>query len=261
MNLTEDQIKFISEYLLIFQKAYYLARREKLETVAQIIDLLKGGEFTFEDDVWGIYLDAVLGDLKENEIDYFDNHIEDFMCEVYFPAKDKTLPDGGAWIKIRTNTGFEVHYAKKSIRKKRWDELIEAKLKSTDLDDLDKAKDKISNLPELLIRQAIGKTPYEVYIYRTKTKKEYLLTTQYTIVEDIEQFSNAYMESIAGVYSKKLYSYVNKDAIFYLQSRGIPKKVAEVMASLKQLYFIVNMEEAMNEYNRQWSNAVSYLTL
>ena len=259
--MTKEQVEIISEYLLIFQKAYILTTGKKLETVEQILELIKSGKFTFEDDVWGIYLDATLQELSNSESEYFDNHIEDFFCEVYFPEDNKRLPDGGAWVKIRTETGFEVHFAKKSLRKKRWNELIAAELKSSkrnmNLSKLDKAQISLDAITELRIREAIKLAPYEIYINRTKAKKEYYFTNQYTIVDDIERFSEAYMASITGVYSKNLYTSVNKDAIFYLQSRGIPKKVAEIMASLKQMYFIVNIEEAMGEYNRQWRNVSS----
>jgi hypothetical protein len=258
-NLTKEEIDLLANYLLIFKKAYYLATREALNTVEQLINLINGGNFTFEDDVWGIYLDTALHDLMDNELEYFDNHIEEFMCEIYFPT-NTSLPEGGAWIKIRTETGFEVHYAKKAIRKKRWNELIEKCLKSANrtlrVRDTDKAKPLLDKLPELRIRQALNLPPYEVYIYRTKTKKEYYYTNQYTIIENIEEFSNAYISSVTGLYAKTLYSSVNKDAIFYLQSRGIPKKVAEIMASLKQMYFVVNMEEAITEYNRQWEESL-----
>jgi hypothetical protein len=240
---------------------YYLKFSEKLVNAEQLIYAVEREEFSFEEDIWGGYLDEVLDGMEEIHAEYFDNNIQKFDCEIYFPNENKLLPEGGGWIKIRTETGFEVHFARKAVRLRRWTELIERELRSTKRNLKTKNLENASKFlndstPELMIRNRISLQPYEVYIYKTKSQKAYLMPDEYELVDDIDQFAEAYMNSITGVRTKGLYTSQNKDAVFYLQSRGIPKKVAEVMASLKQMYFTVNMEEALEEYNKQWKDAI-----
>lgn len=251
--LTQEEIHSLNEYFMLYAKNYYHLKREKLSTLDQILDSIRNREINLEEDIWGTYLDNKLEYLDDSVNEFFDYHIDMFQYEEYFP-KEKRLPEGnGGWIKIRTPKGFEVHYAKRSTRKKRWHELISKELGSSveNLTSIE-IRERREKMNELIIRNELNFQPYEVFIWRTKTKKEYYYPYQYSMVNDIESFSDAYMNSITGVTSKQLYSSNDKNAIFYLQSRGIPKKTAQIMASLKQMYFVVNMEEAMEEFDKQW---------
>lgn len=254
-----NKSEFIEEKLPSLKKFYYLATKEKLSVASQITSLLESDSRYDFDDVWGNYLDDVLDDITEEQSEYFDYNIERFDSEVYFPSDSKILPNG-AWVKIRTTTGFEVHFAKKSHIKRRWEELIQKELTSVErflsAKGSVKSGERLNRIDELMIRKKIGLQPYEIYVAKTKSSKKYFLTNEYEIIDDVETFAEAYIQGTVGVSSKKIYTSQNKDAVFYLQSRGIPKKVAEVMASLKQMYFTVNMNEAITEYNRQWEESL-----
>lgn len=278
-TLTPEQIEYLSLYFLCFKKAYYMQTRTDLTTVDQIIKLIKKGDFTFE-DVYNTHLDISLRDLNMEAQNYWDDNMSKFDFINYFPSKDKLITDG-AWIKIRNENGFEIHYAKTANRKRRFQEEHEAiqkkyvrilnkqlknlKDETNKVDDVrtpsQKLKEQLiqNKLSELEIFNAIGLKLYEVKIMRTKNVAEYYLPSQYEIIEDIEEFSNAYINNIEGVSMKALYTSQNKDVIFYLQSRGINKKVAEMMAALKQTYFKVNMKEAMDAYNKQLRESVVFV--
>lgn len=268
-ELTKDQLEYLTQYFLCVKKAYYIQFSKTLETVDQIIDVIKSGEFTF-DDVFATYLDGRLDHLDTKAQYYYDDNMQMFDCENYFPPTSKRVEEG-AWIKIRTENGYEVHFAKKSNRKRRFEEehiAVQKKLirlmnrQMKDIQDVNKkvkdvVTDKVKSkqkaledkLLELEVMDAIELKPYEVKIMRTKSVAEYYLPYQYELVTDIDEISNAYIQSLPGISMKALYSSQNKDAVFYLQSRGISKKVAEMMAALKQTYFIVNIVEMSNVYN------------
>lgn len=278
---TDKQLEAAGYFMQAFSKAYYLQMHVKLTTVQQIIDVIKAGTFTFE-DVFNTHLDSALKYSLDYEDNVFlDDHMERFDVENYFPYRNKQLPDGGAWIKVQTATGFEVHFAKTTNRKRRYEEemrtlnqrfgILKRQMESY----IEKLKDnteKVDNpyskkldtkfhnlknkLIEITIRHYIDLPLYEVRIQRTKSKVEYLLPYQYEIISDIDEFADGYINDLPGIHTKKLYSSNNKDAVFYLTSRGISKRNAEMMATLKQTYFIVNMEEAITAYNKMWKESV-----
>lgn len=69
-------------------------------------------------------------------------------------------------------------------------------------------------------------------------------------MEDIDEFSNAYMQKLPGVTIKELYTSDNSDAVFYLQSRGISKRIAQMMAALQKTYFVINMNTMTEVYEK-----------
>lgn len=273
-ELTQKELEAISLCLFCFKSAYYLQTHKKLTTVDQIIDVINEGTFTFE-DVFSSYLDSCFKELDEDESLYWEKNMERFDLETYFPKKSK-LPEGGSWVKIRTAVGFEVHFAKETSRKRRFNEEYSLVLKqaayqakrladllekfNTESPSVKKASAKLDSLMEkkneLAVRIAIDLPIYEVKIQRTKSKLEFLLPCQYEIIDDINQFAEAYINEVAGVNVKRLYSSDNKDAIFYMTSRGISKKNAEMMAALKQTYFTVDLYEALSVYNEQFRQSV-----
>jgi len=269
-KISKEKIEWVKTYLAVFAKMYKLQTSKTLTSVDQIIKLISSGEFTF-DDVFETFLCQCLDtNASKTEQIFWEDNMSLFYVENYFPNDNKNVGEG-AWIKIRTENGFEVHYAKKANRKRRYNEEYEAaqkkyakllKVTIAELEDMtipysekktDEKESKIKKterqMYEAGVRMALLLPVYEVKIMRTKTVAEYYLPTQYELVTDIDEFSDAYINQIPGVNIKSLYSAANKDAVFYLQSRGISKKVAEMMAALKQTYFKVNMEEAINAYN------------
>jgi len=264
-KLTKEEMETLVLYLHCFQHGYYLAMGKKLETVEQILEVVESGKFTFEDIFW-THLDAVLM-INSDEGDYWDDHMNMFDYENYFSGK-KSVGDG-SWIKIRTENGFEVHYAKMSTRKRRFEEEITTAYKKLDSllrkeikhiadnkhdnPKIKKAEDKVLMLRTYSI---IGIKPYEVFIKRSKAVTEYYMPYQYEIVDDITDFSEACMQGTVGIKIKALFSAEQEEKIFYLMSRGISEGMARIMASLNQSYFCVNMNEMINEYNQQLSKAI-----
>ena len=279
-ELTKEETEYLIQYFSCVKKAYYIQFHKELETVEQIVAVIKSGEFTFE-DVFATYLDGRFDLLDREAEHYLEDNMQMFECENFFPNKDKRVDDG-AWIKIRTENGFEVHYAKVSHRKRRFEEehiAVQKQLMNfmnkqlKDIQDQTKKVEEVSTpkakakqnalkdkLLELEVMSVIAIKPYEVKIMRTKSVAEYYLPYQYEVVKDIDEFSNGYIQNLPGISSKSLYSSQNKDAVFYLQSRGITKKVAEMMAALKQTYFKVNMIEAMDAYNTFLRKNVKFVT-
>jgi hypothetical protein len=282
-KINKEKLEYLKKYIEVFARAYYLQTYTKLTSVDQLIDVIKSGKFTFE-DVFFTYIDNAF---KYNTLDdeteiYWEDNMSAFDCNVYFPEEDK-LVNNGAWIKVRNETGFEIHYAKVSNRKRRFSEELETlerqltnilkgqlrDFKNPDLKLNDvltpkkEAKKKLieNKIKETTLRIVIGLKPYGVKINRTKSKCEYLLPHQYELVEDIEEFSNAYIQNLPGIGIKTLYTSINNDAIFYLQSRGISKKVAEMMSALQQVYFTFNMEVAMEAYNNNIEKRIKIVTI
>lgn len=280
-KFTEDELEFIRLYFTAFIKAFYIQTNTKLTTPEQVLDEIIKGEFTFE-DVFMTHIDISLRTVEKEEGEYWDDNMNMFDFENYFPTKAKRVEEG-AWIKIRTENGFEVHYAKRSNRKRRFVEELEQvhkKLLSSlkgSAKELETSNKKVSEILtdkvkstrksledkkiELSLRMDIGLNPYEVKINRTKSQVEYYLPYQYEIVENIEEFSDAYINNVPCVSTKMIFTSQNKDAVFYLQSRGISKKVAEMMATLKQTYFKVNMVEALEIYNKSFRERVQLVTV
>ena len=268
IKLTQDQIESIVLYLRCFRNGYYSATGKKLETAEQIIDLIRSKEFTFE-DVFMTYIDQQLDD--HNPDYYWDDHMEQFACENFFPGEAKNVGDG-MWIKVRTDNGFQLHYAKRSIRRRRFEEeytALSTKMiamarkqvrnveQSKDNTVLDK-KTKIihDKLNMLKIYAHIGLKPYEVVAKISKSKSVYFMPYQYEIVDDINEFIEGCMNSIVGINIKATGKSDNEEAVFYLRSRGISEGMARIMTSLKHSYFDVDMKLMMDEYNRQWKENV-----
>jgi hypothetical protein len=287
VKLTKDQCEYLARYFFMYKKAYYFITGNKLNTVEEIMNIILSDKITFE-DIYNVFLDERFTALaSEADEIYWDDNMEKFECMNYFPDHTKNVGDG-SWIKIRNENGFEIHYAKKSGRKRRYEEeyselvskysrvgnktiqdLTDAlsgdvgQLRDEKVSKANEAKmEKLQNeLKELSLRIVIGIPLYEVKIYRTKSSIEYYLPYQYELVEDIAEFSDAYVNNIPGVHGKTLYTSQNADAVFYLQSRGISKKNAEMMAALKQTYFVVNMRESMEAYNNIMRKQIEFVKM
>jgi hypothetical protein len=212
---------------------------------------------------------------------FWDDNMELFGVENYFPDENNKRVNDGQWIKIRTQHGYEVHYAKKSSRKLRYGEQLSTvcnKLQTLMNGEIKKLMDKKTTLAqievdenqtkfkklkdkkaELSIRIALNLPLYEVRIQRSRSKVEYYLPYQYEIVNDIEELTEYYMGKVTGVEIKPIYTAENYDKVHYLMSRGISRRMAEIMATLNQSYFSVNMTQALDEYNKQWTAGIKSL--
>jgi len=250
-----------------FRLSYLLKVGKPLDSVEQFVQSIEDGDITTE-DVFFNHIDTIGLDYKLSV--FWDDNAEYFDMENYHPS-EKKLPSGGAWIRIRTENGYELHYARVSNRKRRFSEerlkihksmnfqqeKIISRLKmnfNADAGELKmKELEKEANI--LSIYLAINLPLYEVRIQKTKTQVKYFNPFQYEIAsdDDITMITDAILEKCVGLKMVNLYTSINEDQIFYMRSRGIPEDLAILMSNMKQCYFKVDLDTMMNEYNKQFS--------
>jgi hypothetical protein len=197
------------------------------------------------------WLDLLINTLEINAriIDEFPDH---FSPDAYFPDLSNKDVGEGAWIRIPTEYGFNIYYAKSSMRKVDYNRTIknlEAKIKfferkntMSDAKSLKKAIKTIDNYNQneiLLAEQAIGIDPYYVAYKASKSKKMYARPHEYELIKDIEFYMNSVSDRIR---LKPYFKGDIKDQIFYLQSRGISKNIAIKMVVSGQAYFEVDIK-------------------
>lgn len=269
---TQNNLSKTDEILIYLNYEWYynLNTGKKLSNTT-IEEALK--EFTF-DDMFMEYVNQVSRNWSEKESIYWDDNMEKFDVQNYL-VPDEKLINNKAWIKVRTENGYEVHYASRSMRKRRWNELLVDLLNKSSLitkqitkrlsngildnEKLDaKLKEIDTQIIELKIRESIKVKPYEVKIRRTKTKFEYLLPYQYEVI-DVEETVESFLGGIKQITIKSFFNSDNEDKIFYLRTRGIPHKMAIVLSSLKDCYFKVDIVGMINEYNEQLKNSIQFI--
>jgi len=267
-TLTDEQVlKIYSQY----SRLYWLNTKKTLQNTT-IEEAMK--EFDFN-DMFFEYVNQVSKDWTEEQGVFWDDHMDMFDVENYF-VPDKKIIGESTWIKLKTTNGYELHLAKRSLRKRRWNEVITELLKQStriniqirkklDAGILDtkklesKSKEIKAELDEAYIRRSIGIPPYEVKIRRTKTTYEYLLPFQYEIM-DVEETVDNFVNGIKQITIKSFFNSDNKDKIFYLRTRGIPEKIAIVLSSLKDCYFKIDIASMWEEYNQQIRNSFQVIS-
>lgn len=210
-------------------------------------------------DRFSNYLETVFsfGDL-DHEI--ADNAIQ---LQNFFPAfYGKEIGDG-KWIRIKTETGYNVYWAKHSnkvlsteyferkIRRMRNNPI--KKLETEGVKEGQKAMDQLKELQnwhEVATAVSMMPSPLKFVKYlRTRTQWAFALPHEYEVVTDIQLYIDAVqcrMNKNAVKY-KQLFTKQDHDQVFYLQSRGIPKDMAIMMCKLQQCYFVVDTQELFNE--------------
>jgi hypothetical protein len=242
---------------------------KKLEKFEDLLKEVLNGTFTME-DMFYIHMEHKMR-VGSKESETWDDNMEMFEYQNYFPG-NKNVGEG-TWIKIRIKNGYEVHYAKKAKRKRRFNEEIAKKfkrmtsltkssihvLKSGEKSVVNDLKIKIlqAEINIMYVYFAIDMKLYEVAIKRTKTKTEYYLPYQYEIVEDLDELTAAVMDSVPGVTVRTRPQGDIEDKVFYLRTRGIPEDLARLMAGLNQTYFMVDIEKMIGIYNKAWRSSVT----
>lgn len=283
MNKAKEILKTIelfvnSESFDDFRLLYLHRTGSKLETLEQFVDAVSDKLITiedlFEERLNNIKFDAYSDFGVHKEEDYWLDNLNHFGFDNYFPEKSKQVESGGVWIKVRTENGYQIHFARKATRKRFFDREAESwqskvlketkkKLKllenrSVPLEDIIESKydSKIAEYESKSLHcrvcSLIGLQPYELYYWRTKTQKAYVTPCEYEFV-DIQEFID-YVQSknlTDIVKVRSLFTSKNLDKIFYLKSRGISDELAKIMANLEQCYFDVNMSLAMDKFNSQ----------
>ncbi len=259
----KEMIELLHNLIKCMVRAYYNINGKVIKTLEELISLIESEEITIE-DVFIDYIDRVLKQLTYDHEICWDDNMDMFALENFFPNLcDKSVGDG-SWIKIRNKDGYEIHFAKKSKRKIRYSELVSScieklyKLHSCNPVDSKKLKNELDKMTAIREQQlcyeilmSINIPVYEVFIKRTKNKSEYYTPYQYEIVSDVSEITDYYLSKIDCVNMVSFLDSDNEDKIFYLTSRGISREVAVIMASLNQSYFVVNINRALDQFNKQ----------
>lgn len=218
------------------------------------------------DDLLDSLYDLFYGFLDDNfESDTLNTPgLEEVICfENFFPSLFDKEVDEGKWIRIKTDVGYNVYYAKPARKvlnsqqiENRFKRLKAKKLANETSEDLDKSLTVLSEqrkvLNEMTIAQVVNSIPsdlkYAKYL-RTKTQWSYVLPHEYEIVSDIDLYVQACLckDNKKAVKYRQLFTKEDHDQVFYMQSRGIPKDVAIMMCRLQQCYFVVDTQSLFNE--------------
>ena len=263
----EEVLKIYYQYSRLYK--YNTGKNLEATTIEKAMK-----EFTF-DDMFMEYVNQISDEWTEEQGIFWDDNMGMFDVENYFVPDEKIIGES-TWIKVRTDNGYELHLAKRSIRKRRWNETITELLKQAtkiniqlrkriNAGFLDNPKLELKNkeitakINETYLRKSIGIQPYEVKIRRTKTTYEYLLPYQYEIM-DVEETVDHFVNGIKQITIKSFFNSDNKDKIFYLRTRGIPEKIAIVLSSLKDCYFKIDIASMLEEYNKQIRDSFQIIT-
>ncbi len=198
-----------------------------------------------KEDLYLEYLNSI-----EDESDILDT--EPFYAESYFPELIGKNIGEGAWIRIPTEKGFNVYFAKPSrvkidfARKERELSIRLNRLDRPDitLKQIEETKTLLEQVNFLSIQRTIGIDPYYVTYRKTKTKKVSVLPHEYDMVNDIDTYTSAVSEHIK---LKLYYTADLEDKIFYLQTRGISRATATRMVASGQGYFEVNLHGLIDD--------------
>lgn len=194
-------------------------------------------------DVESLYYEYVdtIGEELDDEI---------FYAGSYFPDLVQKSVGEGAWIRVNTDIGFNIYYAKASPKKIDFERKIKEInmrmkfAKSLSSSELEKTGLMLNEVKILSLQSQIGIDPYYVSYRKSKSKKKYILPHEYELIKDIE----FYMDSVSSRIKLKMYAQNDiMDKVFYMQSRGISKKKAISMCAAGQGYFIVDLKGMIND--------------
>lgn len=260
-----------SDSFTSFRSLYLFRVGKKLETFEQLLDAIANKVVTPED-----LFEERLNDLQfsEEQEDFWLSNLELFDFQNYFPSTEKRLENGkGAWIKVKTEDGYQVHFARKATRKLNFhkqylvesEKILKILSNASGADNSEEMACGINKSKELnfqalktSVYALIGLQPYEVWYWRTKTQKAYVTPCEYEVV-DIQEFVDYIQEkTLKGIVKvRSLFTSRNRDKIFYLRSRGLSSDLAKIYANLESCYFDVNLRKAVDEYAKVNNAAVA----
>jgi hypothetical protein len=240
-----DFIKFISSQAFDdFSLLFFRKTGKTLESVEELLDAISNKTITCE-ELFDERLNHI--EFSEQAEDYWLSNLEHFSYENYFPPLEKQAKQGGVWIKVRTEKGFKIHLAKKANRKINLSDDAFASLAIWKKNLLN--TDAQKKVWHKVVLQIIGIQPYELFYYKTRTRKVYITPCEYEIVDINEWIENVQSGSLKGFLTvHSLFTSDSKEKAFYLQSRGINKELALILANLSQCYFDFNFVKAYNAY-------------
>ena len=205
-----------------------------------------------------IFFDQIDEIFKHDDTNYIDGFDEHFDLQNFYPAFYNKDVGGGSWVRVKTDIGYNVFYAKVAPQKRVSREQLERKLIKVNRDlksarNIEKSRQLLN---EIRIADLLNKFPHTfkfVKIQKTKSTFQFLLPHEYEIVEDIQLYTAAIKDKMNGgsVKYKSRFTAEDKDQIFYLQSRGIDKDTAVLLSKLKQVYFVVDVTKLFTNYMQQ----------
>jgi hypothetical protein len=210
--------------------------------------------------------DVEFDKIEEYFFDYFDlttNHNQfDFdtfekyiQVQNFFPHLVGKDVGSGSWVKVKSDIGYNVYWAKKS-NKRISVELLQRKLtgitKINKNDSSDVLKDKLEVIKtikkEIDLFSYLLTLPFEmqfVKILKGKNNFDYILPSDFDMVEDVTIYTDAIMDGMNGgaVKAKEHFTSADEDKVFYLQSRGISREIAVMMVKLQHCHFIIDSQK------------------
>lgn len=226
----------------------------KIKIVHPIVALLNAGKMSE-------YVEMNFYEWLDEEYPFGDSmgdEIEDLINEgkinlTDFAYLDKDPGESGAWIKIRTERGFELHFAKRARKKidylNDFHKLARKRTEGKDSQDLEKMMKEMVYLGFLT---RIDASPVFVRYQRTKSQEKYLRPSEYELVDDIDFYIDTFLSlKTKNIKMHTIWNERNQDQVFYLQSRGISKERAQLMASMERCWFEVDIIGCCDEYNEQ----------
>jgi len=275
--MEQSHADFIKEFVSsdnfeVFKLIFKDRTGKKLETLEQVVDAISSGLITprdlFEESMNALKWVRTKEDgssCYELE-DYWLDNIDLFDYDTFFPPVEKQVNNGGAWVKIKTENGYQIHLARKATRKHNFNEEVMSSFKSIlrgvkKSDSSEKGKAALKLKEEASIRRQvfrlIGRQPYELWYWRTKTQKAYVSPSEYEMIDINEYIDYVQDKTLNGVLTvRSLFTSNNKEKVFYLKSRGISEDVAKIFANLHQCYFDMNITKGLEIYNKSISKRI-----
>lgn len=197
--------------------------------------------------------------LLETHLDGEENIQEKLNYNYFIPKEDHNIGEG-SWILIPDYKGESIITWAKPSPRKNFEYLLKVfeigqELKTGDKE-IDKGvndtleikilRKKLQNEYSLLLNsfcKEIGCYPYQVNItVKTKNgkpKKDFVSPGEYFKIDDIQKYIDYVLEVSDDLKISTIVNRDMEDKIFYIQSRGIGRKMAEIMCNLKYTTFIL----------------------
>ena len=195
-------------------------------------------------DMFGTQIDAIFRH-EDTGYDLFDYY---FQLENFYPSFYNKDVGSGSWIRMKTETGYNVYWAKKAPQKRMSEEQLQRQYKK--IDRLPKktsaqCQKVLDIFEEIRVATLLKEFPHELVftkIMRTRTKSEFVLPYQYEVVTDITLYTAVINDKMnqGAVKYKSYFTKQDEDQIFYMQSRGIDRDTAVLMCKLQQVYFVID---------------------
>jgi len=200
-------------------------------------------------------------DLTTNHDDFDDDTFEKYVqVQNFFPHLVGKDVGSGSWVKVKTDIGYNVYWAKKSSKRLSV-EMLQRKLngmtKNNKNDNLEILKGKIEELKgvkkEIDLFSYLLTLPFEIQsvkILKGKNNFDYILPSDFEMVEDVTIYTDAILDGMNGsaVKTKEHFTSADEDKVFYLQSRGISKEIAVMMVKLQHCHFILDSQKLLKNW-------------